>query len=243
MINKLLRLITRRSRARKLGFHYIRSSGFIPPNKIRILDKDVSLKFPNETGVANDFLSIFLDDDYNLEKIDWNVTTVLDIGANLGFFSLAARKAFPQAEIHAYEPNKQLDVYLDSHSYQGNFKIFYQAVGLESGRVSLDILGESNQTRSRKDEDGIVHQISFRETIEKLGGNVDIVKIDCEGAEWEFLEDQNAWKNVKFLTMEYHLWPGERKHSDIIIALNNLGFTIIKTFPIENYGLIHGIRR
>ena len=59
-------------------------------------------------GTLNDFLSIFLDDDYYLERQNKEVSSVLDIGANLGFFSIAARNAFPNATIHSYEPNEDL---------------------------------------------------------------------------------------------------------------------------------------
>ena len=69
----------------------------------------MKLSFPDEVGVVNDFLSIFLDDDYRLDRVKWPVGTVLDIGANLGFFSIAARNAFPEATIHAYEPNHELE--------------------------------------------------------------------------------------------------------------------------------------
>lgn len=54
------------------------------------------------------FFSIFLDDDYFIDRITRPVSTVLDIGANIGFFSIAARKSFPQATIHSYEPNIKL---------------------------------------------------------------------------------------------------------------------------------------
>ena len=37
------------------------------------------------------------------------------------------------------------------------------------------------------------------------GGIVDLVKLDCEGAEWEILQDSQAMKCVINLTMEYHL--------------------------------------
>jgi FkbM family methyltransferase len=241
-LGKWFRLKRRQKRARKLGFDFKRSAGFRPPVKIKINGRDFPISYPEEVGVINDFLSIFLDDDYRLERVNWPVKTVLDIGANLGFFSIAARNAFPEATIHAYEPNEDLDRYLVPHSKEGKFKLHREAVGLESGRVSLDIRGETNQTRSKADDTGGIPQVAFRETIERLGGQVDVAKVDCEGAEWEFLEDKEAWQKVRFLAMEYHLWPGNRGHYDIQMILREQGFHILQARPIEDYGLVYAIR-
>ncbi|MBT3468578.1 MAG: FkbM family methyltransferase [Opitutae bacterium] len=241
-LRKWFRLRRRRKRALRLGFEFKRAAGFEPPNQIEVQGHSLSLYFPNEVGTTNDFLSIFLDDDYRLDRQKWAVSTVLDIGANLGFFSIAARNAFPEAKIHAYEPNQSLQEYLNPHASQASFNINYEAVGLDDGCVTLDVRGETNQTRSQSDESGDVPQIAFRKAVDRLGGRVDFAKIDCEGAEWEFLEDTDTWKNVHFLAMEYHLWPGNKYHHDADVALRKLGFQILQQIPIDNYGLIYAMR-
>ena len=241
-LGKWLRLKRRQKQANQLGFKFKRAAGFRPPECIQINGKDLKLHFPDEVGTVNDFLSIFLDDDYRLGRVNWPVSTVLDIGANLGFFSIAARNAFPGATIHAYEPNSDLGKYLQPHAGQAGFELNFEAVGMEQGTVSLDIRGETNQTRSKADEGGTIPQVAFREAIKRLGGTVDVAKVDCEGAEWEFLEDKEAWQNVRFLAMEYHLWPGKRGHYDIQMVLRGLGFQILHTKPIADYGLIYALR-
>ena len=217
-------------------------AGFQPPRKIQCKGSSFDLFFPDEIGTSIDFLSIFLDDDYLLETQSGKVSTVLDIGANLGFFSVAARDAFPNATIHSYEPNKELREYLEPHAKQADFEIHYEAVGMEDGWVNLDIRGETNQTRSQVNADGEIPQVAFRKTVERLHGKVDFAKIDCEGAEWEFLEDKEAWQNIRFLAMEYHLWVGEKSHQDADLALRALDFEILHQIPIEDYGLIYGAR-
>ena len=241
-LGKWFRLRRRRRRAARLGFQFQRASGFRPPKQIEIQGRRMKLSFPDEVGVVNDFLSIFLDDDYRLDRVKWPVGTVLDIGANLGFFSIAARNAFPEATIHAYEPNHELEKYLGTHAKQARFDIHYEAVGMEDGHARLDIRGETNQTRSQADESGDIPQVAFRKAVERLGGRVDFAKIDCEGAEWEFLEDEDAWRNVHFLAMEYHLWPGKKHHFDIELALRKLRFHILYQKPIEDYGLVYAMR-
>ena len=241
-LKKWLRLLRRKKRAARLGFEFKRSAGFILPPQIQVQGKPLKLSFPPEVGTINDFLTIFLDDDYRLELHQWEVSTVLDIGANLGFFSVAARNAFPDAKIHAYEPNQKLSKHLRIHASQANFDVHYEAVGLADGHVSLDFRGDTNQTRSQIDVEGDVPQVAFRKAVERLGGQVDFAKIDCEGAEWEFLQDEEPWQKVNFLAMEYHLWPGTKTHYDIHIALRKLGFQVLRLKPIEDYGLVYAMR-
>ena len=52
------------------------------------------------------------------------------------------------------------------------------------------------------DETGTTKQISFSEALGRFGEyDVDIVKMDCEGSEWEILENKELWKNIKFLAV------------------------------------------
>jgi FkbM family methyltransferase len=216
-------------------------AGFQAPEKIKIAGKEVNVHFPQEPGMGalHDFLSIFLDDDYKIHNHKGGVDTVIDIGANLGFFSLAARHAFPKATIHSYEPNKALEKYLKPHAEQALFKVHYEAVGLEDDRVKLDFRGETKQTRSQQAASGEIMQVAFRKVIERIGNRVDFLKIDCEGNEWEILEDRETWKKVRFLAMEYHLWANGKDHTDAKKAVEAIGFKVTGQHPIDDYGLIY----
>ena len=81
-----------------------------------------------------------------------------------------------------------------------------------------------------------IQQVSFRKAIDRLGGPIDIVKLDCEFAEWDLFKDQKAWQSVKYLTMEYHLWPGystAQNVKDMCNKINELGFTKVKVKPVN----------
>lgn len=242
LLTKFIRHLKRAKRAKSLGFKYIRSANFEVPKTIYVNGSQFALNYPREIGVVNDFLSIFLDDDYLIDRITRPVSTVLDIGANIGFFSIAARKSFSQATIHSYEPNIKLSEYIEPHSEQANFHLYREAVGYKSGAVSLEFIGETNQTRSHTDLKGEVPQTSFSNTIERLGGLVDYAKIDCEGAEWDFFQDFASWQKIRFIAMEYHLWRHNNTHKDVTTTIRDLGFRIIKQTPIDDYGLIYGTR-
>jgi hypothetical protein len=63
------------------------------------------------------------------------------------------------------------------------------------------------------------------------------VKMDCEGAEWEMLEDHESWRQVDYLTMEYHLASGQG-HDAIGVTLRSVGFAIIEQQPASDFGLV-----
>jgi hypothetical protein len=65
--------------------------------------------------------------------------------------------------------------------------------------------------------------------------------MDCEGAEWEMLEDSDSWKDVRFVSMEYHLRPA-LDHKSIGSALNRCGFGVVKQSRTDAYGLVFAKR-
>jgi FkbM family methyltransferase len=237
MIKRFLTLFSRRKRAARLGIKFRRAATFRIPGNIIICKKDTKLNLPLENGVKVAFLDILLDDCYCLERISSPVKTVLDIGAHAGLFGIAARINFPGALIHSYEPNPNLEKYIKVQADGADFIYFPEAVGLNDDRASLDLHPDSVRTRSRTDASGDITQIAFQRTIERLGGHADMLKIDCEGAEWQLLQDRTSWELVRNLSMEYHLWP-DHTHEEIKDVLERLGFSIIKHLPFKDFGLI-----
>ena len=92
-------------------------------------------------------------------------------------------------------------------------------------------------TSSHLNPAGTIPQVAVRTAVERMGGVVDLVKMDCEGAEWEMLEDLGSWSGVRFVTMEYHLEPG-RDHDSIGISLARCGFKLLEQRRIDTYGLV-----
>lgn len=210
------------------------------PRDISLGRESVRLSYPNEHGVANDFLACIIEDHYGLRTFSIAARTVLDIGANVGFFSLAARSHFPDAVIHAYEPNPRLLSYVRDNAAAGRFVIYPEAVGPESGRVSIADLGDSNQARTVAQDPSVdegIRQIPMRDAIARLGGYVDLAKVDCEGAEWDLFQDCESWRKIHKLRMEYHLW---RQHTfvELTKTLHDLGFSIDKHVPSGEFGLV-----
>lgn len=233
-VNRLTRLLARRRRARHFGFHYRRGRDFELPGKIRIDGQEFTLRAPNQIGMRAAFADVLLDDCYGLNSYSRRcIKSVLDIGGSVGFFSLAARDALPSAVIHVYEPNPAVLPDLNANLEMAACEVFAEAVGASAGYVGLIDNAELVLVRARADS-GDIPRAAFSTAIERMGGHCDLVKLDCEGAEWEILTDIESWRNVDHLTMEYHLWHENHRHEDMIRLVADLGFVISRQTPVHH---------
>src|ERR1039458_5955086 len=195
----------------RYGVAFLRSSRF-QVKKIKIAQKAVILSIPpgEEKVMDYEFKTIFYDDCYGLRRIEGAVDSILDVGSNLGFFSLAARSRFPAARIHSYEPNPHIQRYLLSNTGGLSIEVHPEAIGAAEGWIELNTEGGSLFSRAVASPTGKIRQTALASAIERIGGKVDLLKLDCEGGEWELLEHHDLWKNINRLTMEYHLWANPK---------------------------------
>ncbi len=212
IVSKFFKLFSRRQRAKKWGVKFSRVKNFQLPKFVILEGKEIELNLPtSDTGMLGEFVEIILDDCYKLKSWQKQLkpdAKILDIGGNVGLFSLAARHAFPKAKIHSYEPNPALEKYLKHQAGVAGFDYYMKALGAEDGKVRLKFSekGASGNTVSIVDEEGDISTIALSKAIENLGNFVDLMKIDCEGAEWNLFETANVWDKIQNITMEYHLY-------------------------------------
>ena len=136
---RIYNLLRRRYRARRLGIEFRRGASWVLPAKMFVNGRRWAISAPDDRGTEGAFLNIFLDDCYGIESIGHPVRTVLDIGAHAGFFSMHARNTYPDAIIHAYEPNPNMKEFLEHQSGIGGFTYLLEAVGNKDDMVLLDI--------------------------------------------------------------------------------------------------------
>jgi FkbM family methyltransferase len=206
---------------------YWRESRFATPKAVRIGGRTIELQFPREAGVSADFLECIILNEYGLGDDLGEVKTILDLSANLGFFSLAARAYYPEALIHAYEPNPRTTPYLRRNTAQANIEIYEEAVGATSGQVRILDEGACNAARTGEatGSDGTVPRTSMKTAVERMGSRVDLLKLDVEGDEWNLFQSDQCWRGVRNVRMEYHLYQNESAQQ-AIEALLRLGFAI-----------------
>jgi FkbM family methyltransferase len=239
-VNTLARarlLYTRKYRARRLGFRFRRAASFVIPADIQVGTFSLRLSVPEDAGTRTAFVDILLDDCYLLRAIHDDVKSVIDVGSHAGLFAIAARRRWPKAVIHCYEPNQCLKVHWSEQASQANFSVYQEALGENAGWVDLVSNDDSVQVRTTEVSCGAIKQTAFREAVNRIGGRVDLVKLDCEGAEWSILRDVESWSKVRLLTMEYHLWAGYSL-TELEHRLAKLGFAI---FSLAHTGRDFGL--
>jgi FkbM family methyltransferase len=231
-------------RAQKLGVRFYRRITFKVPSLL-YCNKVLIKVATDDEGSKGDFINIFLDDCYQLEKIkarNMKQPVVVDVGANVGLFCIAARNHLPTATIYAYEPNGRIVPLLAKNTERLDVRWEQKAVGGSRGRVSMIDEGNSNRARTASDR-GSVEQITLEDVVERVGGRIDVLKLDCEGAEWGMLQDEQAWRNVSAVTMEYHCWakPGST-HGEFADELRRLGFVPVSHRSYREVGMLFAVK-
>lgn len=173
----------------------------------------------------------YLYDAYGLRMIESDFAgTIADIGANIGAFAVAARRRFPKAIIHAYEPAGEIFAFLSGNVKGMGIQIHQSAVSDMEGEA---ILATGFDTTSAHLERPSTHPgvlgervpcVTLETVIKQCGGRIDLLKLDCEGSEYEILKSR-AMAGVRRVVAEIHDGPGLEPQT-AIESLKRQGFTI-----------------
>jgi FkbM family methyltransferase len=144
-------------------------------------------------GELNSYIELFVQDDYGLSEIDLQQkgSVLLDVGANIGIFSLAAAKRFPDTRIYAFEPSPEAYSRLVRNlelNNMVNVKPVKRAVYSSCSVVGFS-KGSSTSLGSVIDSGALlVHAVTLDDFCSKKAiDKIDLIKIDVEGAEVEVL--------------------------------------------------------
>jgi len=140
--------------------------------------------------------------------------------------------------IHAYEPNPTLQTYLQLNASQVGASIFPEGVSGTDGRGSFAQDGESMVGQCTSSETGDISVVSLRTAIDRVGvGSIDLLKLDCEGAEWSILEHPEVFAAVQCVRMEYHLIGSDHSTESLVGAFARMGFGCTHLSPNKGFGL------
>lgn len=202
--------------------------------------KQVLIEVPRR--LLQTFKEIFMDECYmvglGLGVPDSPV--VIDIGANAGFFTLFAASRFSDARILSFEPVPSNFRQLErNRSLNMNCRItcFEKAVAGHSGKVSLGLNTNDSfstyatifERQDKQDEIIEVPCVTLPEIFDEFGlERCDMLKMDCEGAEYEILYNcPSAYMfRISQIAMEVHGGPEPEHNIDSLEKyLNSRGFT------------------
>ncbi len=167
---------------------------------------------------------------------DW---TIVDIGASIGEFTVEAALQVPLGRVYAFEPNPG-SINILRHNVRVNnlMNVESHNVGVwkERGEIMLEIR-EDDAIHARSLEIGMESDETYRRTSipvislkdlidDVVQGDVDLLKLDCEGTGHDILMSQNeeTFEHIHRIIMEVHEKKPERCASQLIHFFEGLGY-------------------
>jgi FkbM family methyltransferase len=192
-------------------------------------------------GALYTAIDVFALDAYECEWELEDHAVVVDIGANIGAWVLRLAEQRPQVAGMCYEPDPAAASYLtrnlQANGLAARIEVRSEAVSDRTGTAVLHQAEPGDGTSSLRavshvsqfERDTPVQTVSFSDAMERVSGQVSLLKIDCEGAEYDIIgrSPSSAWERVKRIVVEYHPAPAEKVHA-LRSRLTDLGFEVVK---------------
>ena len=160
--------------------------------------------------------------------------TVVDVGANIGAFSIFAAQHCPMGRIYSVEPDPDnFQVLVDNIRMNSFENIIPLNVALYSKEAELPLSSRWAHSSLYFDigrsEQYMVKAISMKTLMEDQRiGMIDFLKMDCEGAEFDILFSLGAdqLSRIRKISMEFHNVSEEKNADTLCEFLRAGGFEI-----------------
>jgi FkbM family methyltransferase len=180
--------------------------------------------------------------------------TIVDVGANVGSFAVYAAQSSPGARVLCYEPEPQnflrLRQNLRINGMDGRVAAFPCAVGSSSAPRKLGV-GQPQLNSFDYLRGGASYQVVDCTTLRDIRTEhrlerLDLLKMNCEGAEYEILDtcSNSDYEGILNIRLEYHnLDGGSRNGESLRRYLQARGYRIQRfTRRLADSGFIWAAR-
>lgn len=217
-----------------------------------------SLASPVDEQLLTMFEEVWVDERYS--PPGWRLPPgglVIDIGANVGVFSLWAVRRAGARRVIAFEPTPSTVEALRAnlaHNRLGEVSVSQQAVGANRGAASLYARGPGAMNTmfpidvfgSRFKDLGLVDVVTLDDVFERFDvDRCDLLKLDCEGAEYDILSGASAatLAKIQAVVAEYHIGMNDGTPDRLRDSLEAAGFevTVYDMVDAEG-GHLHALR-
>lgn len=170
---------------------------------------------------------------------------IIDIGGNIGAFSLFALYTLPASKVYVFEPEPQnfrcLEKNIALNAMGPRCTLVNKAVCGTRGERTLSLTGVNSAKNSMFATNPVSSKIKVScMTLEDIFSEFTIpwcslLKIDCEGAEYEILMNtpQDIFKRIKRIILEWHDVEGYTPQA-LVLFLQSMGYTAILDYPVRN---------
>ena len=189
---------------------------------------------------------VFYGEEYGLRGDE---RTIVDLGANIGAFSILASSRLPNAKIIAVEPfpstyKRLLDTIRHNGMRAGITAVNAAAVGERRPVIMDDSEGVASHSRKIGASSGItIEGCTIEMLMEKYSlTSIDLLKVDIEGAEYELFEKtpRSVLKAISRIGLEYH---GNGDTTSLFNALKDAGFKVGRFPKKGRFGVVEFIQQ
>ena len=196
-------------------------------------------------GLLRVFKEVFMQDGYRYSFVQAHLkpgTTVLDIGANIGMFSAWIANHFPGRPIIAFEPLEGNLTFLKKNLENG--QVFSAPIDIVekvvTGQPKETVTFYFDKTKPESDSasviegfynnnDGVViPAVSLTDIVAKSNNRIGLLKMDCEGSEYDILYNTsaNVFEKVDTMIIETHDIDKEKNNlKGVCDFLTTIGFS------------------
>ncbi len=185
------------------------------------------------------FLEIWRDHCYTQSYKQSEPRVIVDVGAHIGMFALYAASRWPKATVVCIEPNQRNFALLQRNielNYLPQIQPFAMAVSSHVGEAQLVLATQSDSHSLFAGSEPTRHSgyrclvptVTLKEVLALIPGrHVDLLKIDCEGSEFDFFDGQHEILSVavRYIVCEYHERSG-RRFEELVDVFSQSGFQI-----------------
>jgi len=209
---------------------------------LKVFGKNIHLSIRNDGDFAIAH-ELFLDRQYRFceEVIKKAKNCIIDIGGHLGFFSIMASILNPNVPIYSFEPHIGNYALLKENLKNNHIKnvtakqvAVSSAVGQTELKLSKEDLNHSlTMAIEPTGETQKVQTTTLERIFIKNNINIcDLLKLDCEGSEYEIIYSapKLIFNKISNLFLEYHDWENKGESDKLKYYLQSLGYKVQK-FP------------
>jgi FkbM family methyltransferase len=190
-------------------------------------------------GELQTLVDIFADNSYaplTHTSEENSIGSILDLGANSGIATIWFALSYPNSIIHAYEPNPRMFTLLKKNTAPfSGITAFEHAIAGTEGSVTFNQSEHFLESSIYAARDSVAISVpasTLDQAIKTIGGRVDYMKIDIEGAEFDAFASATTLSNVRAITGEAHTEQSGHAQEELHILLSS--FNTLKIYNPNN---------